>query len=65
MEEELQLLKSAPPPPKQITSVDDSRTKQKEADVEMWRLDKPKVANGPLLDEKGKVRLQDRTLGEF
>ena len=55
MEEELQLLKSAPPPSKQMTAVDDSRTKQKEVEVEMWRLDKPGLSNGPLLDEKGKV----------
>ncbi|KAF9495855.1 TAP42-like protein [Pleurotus eryngii] len=58
MDQELDLLRSAPPEPPTQTSDDPRRDKRKELD-DMWRLDAPTVSGGPdgkgpLLDPSGK-----------
>lgn len=57
MDQELELLRSAPPlPPPNQTPTDDRKGKVKDED-DMWKLDTPVVsaASGPLLDPSGKV----------
>ncbi|KZP21163.1 TAP42-like protein [Athelia psychrophila] len=55
MDQELELLRSAPPPPPDQTPTDDRRGKVKDED-DIWKLDTPVVsaASGPLLDPSGK-----------
>ncbi|KAG5220903.1 serine threonine protein phosphatase pp2a-associated protein [Salix suchowensis] len=64
MDQELDLLRSAPPEPPTQTSDDPRRDKRKELD-DMWRLDAPTVSGGPdgkgpLLDPSGKSCLRNR-----
>lgn len=67
MDQESDLLRSAPPEPPTQTSDDPRRDKRKEQD-DMWRLDAPRVSGGPdgkgpLLDPSGKVRRPEPTHG--
>ncbi|KAG5353105.1 hypothetical protein C0989_010309 [Termitomyces sp. Mn162] len=59
MEQELELLSRAPPsPPRVPHQTDDRRSKIRENDNDMWKLDTPRSsmgADGPLLDSSGKV----------
>jgi hypothetical protein len=60
MDQELELLRSAPPPPPSWEPpVDDQRGKNREVD-DVWKLDAPARPSGSreLLDPNGKVRLQ-------
>jgi immunoglobulin-binding protein 1 len=56
MEQELELLRNAPPPPRPGPPSDDRKNKVKEQD-DMWKLDtkSPVGESGPLLDSSGKV----------
>ncbi|KAG1723682.1 TAP42-like protein [Suillus lakei] len=56
MDQELELLRNAPPPPRQGPPSDDRKSKLKEQD-DMWKLDtkSPSIGeSGPLLDSSGK-----------
>lgn len=58
--EELELLRNAPPLPPQRLPVDDARLGKKPETDDMWRLDGPlnkggPDGKGPLLDQQGKV----------
>jgi hypothetical protein len=55
MEQELELLRNAPPPPRPGPPSDDRKNKVKEQD-DMWKLDtkSPVGESGPLLDSSGK-----------
>lgn len=59
MDQELELLRSAPPlpPPRQAPPEEDGRAKKKEED-DIWKLDTPQRTGGSdaLLDPSGKVR---------
>lgn len=68
MDQESDLLRSAPPEPPKQTSDDPRKDKRKEQD-DMWRLDAPRVSGGPdgkgpLLDPSGKVRRLEPTDGD-
>ena len=59
--QELDLLRNAPPTPSQPAPSDDPRMSKKRAEDDMWRLDAPvnrggPDGKGPLLDPQGKVR---------
>lgn len=54
MEQELALLRTAPRPMAHSLRPDDARTKQREAEKDMWKLDVPTAGTGPLLDSDGK-----------
>lgn len=58
--QELELLRNAPPTPSQRAPSDDPRMAQKRANDDMWKLDAPvnrggPDGKGPLLDPQGKV----------
>lgn len=60
LQQELELLKNAPPEPPKPPS-DDARLAGKKQEDEMWRLDQPRPSGGPdgkgpLLDAQGRVR---------
>ena len=62
MEQELELLRNAPPYPPRSSGpqTDDRRGKARESDDDMWKLDAPRSTlgpdgNRPLLDSSGKV----------
>lgn len=60
MDQEFELLHSAPPPPRFVAPpTEDGRSRTKEVE-DMWKLDAPtrQGRNGPLLDSNGKVRSQ-------
>lgn len=63
LEQEFELLRSAPlPPSPQLTEEQDPRrSKQRKEEQDMWKLDAPVAAGGdgkgPLLDPSGKVRV--------
>ncbi|KAI0822762.1 serine/threonine protein phosphatase PP2A-associated protein [Trametes gibbosa] len=57
--EELELLRNAPPSPSQRARIDDARVAKKDAGDDLWRLDSPvnkggPDGKGPLLDPQGK-----------
>jgi hypothetical protein len=56
MDQELELLRTSPPPPRPGPPSDDRKNKLKEQD-DMWKLDtkSPMGESGPLLDSSGKV----------
>lgn len=61
-DQELELLRHAPPTPPQPTSADDPRVASKRAEDDMWKLDAPlnrggPDGKGPLLDPRGKVHI--------
>lgn len=65
MAQEQELLRSAPPMMSHSPRPDDDdrRSKQRDEEKSMWKLDAPRVglgadSKGPLLDPKGKVRFR-------
>ncbi|TFK42393.1 TAP42-like protein [Crucibulum laeve] len=59
MEQELELLRNAPPSPRFAPPSDDQRGKQRQSDDDMWKLDAPVPTGGPdgkgpLMDANGK-----------
>lgn len=60
MEQEIALLRSAPPEPEQGPPKEDGRERSKKAEEDDWRLDIPVAGGpdgkGPLMDSAGRVR---------
>ena len=63
LQQELELLKNAPPEPPKPPSNDPRQGKKRQQEEDMWRLDAPRPmggpdGKGPLLDSSGKARSQ-------